>query len=173
MKKYIFMISILSFFGCKTSESLNNKLEVTTITTKPERVEVKDENGHVRSRNTYVDEIERLKPEIIILDTKNRQFKYKIQGNITSRGLSIRRVKTIQSEQRIEGSTLVIKQTVMVKSISGKEGAQVAGYNYQQENVAKIPESINTIKIELHEQSQLKGSEEIKSKLLTAVEYKI
>ena len=61
----------------------------------------------------------------------------------------------------------------MVKSISGKEGAQVAGYNYQQENVAKIPESINTIKIELHEQSQLKGSEEIKSKLLTAVEYKI
>ena len=147
MKKYIFMISILSFFGCKTSESLNNKLEVTTITTKPERVEVKDENGHVRSRNTYVDEIERLKPEIIILDTEDRQFKYKIQGNITSRGLSIRRVKTIQSEQRIEGSTLVIKQTVMVKSISGKEGAQVAGYNYQQENVAKIPESINTIKI--------------------------
>ena len=173
MKKYIFMLSILSFFGCKTNEILTNKLVVTTITIKPERVEVKDENGQVRSRNTYVDEIERLKPEIIILDTKNRQLKYKIQGNITSRGLSIRRVKTIQSEQWIEGSTLVIKQTVMVKRISGKEGAQVSGYNYQQENLVKIPENIHTVKIELHEQKQLKGSEEINSKLLTAVEQTI
>lgn len=167
------MLSILSFFGCTTSKSLHTKLVVTTITTKPERVAVKDESGQVHFRNTYTDEIKRLNPEIIILDTENRQLKYKLQGHIISRGRSIRHVKTIQSEQWTEGATLVIKQTVMVRSIAGKEGANVAGYNYQQENAVKIPENIDAVKIELHEQKQLKGSQEIKSHLLTVVEQKM
>ncbi len=52
----------------------------------------------------------------------------------------------------------MLKYFVEIKLISGKEGANLRGYNYTKQETYKVPKGVKVIHIELFEDYTLRGT---------------
>ncbi len=146
--KLLYILMIFPFLSC----SEQKKLQIETILTQPARVSSKDvETGRVFNRSTNIPKTKRIEPAIIMQAHDEDKLTFLLQGNISSGGLSINNVKKIRFEKGVQSrDTLTLKYIVEIKRIPGKEGANVAGYNYTKEESYKIPEDVKIIHIELY-----------------------
>ena len=109
-------------------------------------------NNRKKTNNerVYVDISQKLEPQILINHKKDKEIVYRIQGNVKSGGLSINVPKKIVSQHVVSNDTLIITHTVNIVGIAGKEGNNIEGYNYEQEEQLHIPNGINVIQIKLY-----------------------
>ncbi|MGJ1366072.1 hypothetical protein [Sphingobacterium spiritivorum] len=87
------------------------------------------------------------------MTSKNAEIlKFRIQGNISSGGLNINKIRKIRFEKgQQNGNNITLRYFAEVKMIPGKEGSDVVGYNYTKDETYKIPGDVKIIKIELYE----------------------
>src|SRR5690606_25407665 len=100
---------------------------------------------------------------------ENDKLTFLLQGNISSGGHSINKVRRIRLEKVLqEGNSVRLKYYVEIKYIPGKEGANVRGYNYSQEETYNIPEGIQSVYVEMYEDriNKKEGSQQPKLKLV-------
>lgn len=161
--KVLCLMMFLNFFSCAAQK----KLHTETIFAKLARVTSKDvQTGRVFPNDTYIPITKRLEPEIILKKKDNNKFTFSIQGNISTGGHAINRVKKIRIEKGVQsGDTLTLKYFVEIKQIPGKESANVRGYNYTKQETYNIPKDVKVINIELYEDHTLKGINYKKEKL--------
>ena len=154
--KVLYVIMFLSLFSC----SAQKKLHTETIYAKRAHVTSKDvQTGRVFPNDTYIPITKRLEPEIILKNKYKNKLTLSLQGNISSGGHSINRVKKIRFEKGVQsGDTLMLKYFVEIKLISGKEGANLRGYNYTKQETYKVPKGVKVIHIELFEDYTLRGT---------------
>lgn len=160
-----------SIFGCAS----HNKLKVETILVKPfTSTSLDKETGRRINTSSYIPLTSVLEPAILFQSNYNNQLSFRIQGNITSGGLSIQNVKRIRFKQgEKSGNHITIKYFVEIIHIGGKEGNNVRGYNYTKDIIYKIPEDVKFIKVELYEDriTQKTGSKHPKLKLIASQEF--
>ncbi|MGJ1420153.1 hypothetical protein ACR79T_11050 [Sphingobacterium spiritivorum] len=150
MKYCIILTSFLVLSACKTNAQ---KLQVTTIYSEPNRVtrEV-PETGGKYTYTTRKEATERLNPMIFMISKNAEILKFRIQGNISSGGLNINKIRKIRFEKGEQtGNSITLRYFAEVKKIPGKEGSDVVGYNYTKDETYKIPGEVKIIKIELYE----------------------
>ncbi|WP_258862527.1 hypothetical protein [Sphingobacterium spiritivorum] len=136
--------------GCKTNAQ---KLQVTTIYSEPNRVtrEV-PETGRKHTYTTRKEATERLNPMIFMISKNAEILKFRIQGNISTGGLNINKIRKIRFEKGEHiGNSITLRYYAEVKKIPGKEGSDIVGYNYTKDETYKIPGDVKIIKIELYE----------------------
>ncbi|MDR2236758.1 MAG: hypothetical protein LBE92_11600 [Chryseobacterium sp.] len=150
MKNLMILTSFLALAGCKTEAQ---KLKISTVYAKPERVEREvPETGSVHTFTTLKEVTVRLEPGIFMLAKNKETLKFRIQGNIYSAGHTIHRVTKIRFEKGEQnGNSITLKYYVKIKKNSGKESAEVRGYNYTKDETYRIPDDVKLIKIELYE----------------------
>lgn len=151
MKYLMILASIFTLFGCQMKAQA---LQKTTIYTEPKQVtrEV-PETGEQHTYTTSQEVTERLVPAVSLVSKEDKVLRFRIQGNISSRGHRICNVSKIRFEQGEEfGNSITLKYYVVVKHISGKESGNVAGYNYNKEEKYKIPANVKVINIEVYEE---------------------
>lgn len=113
------------------------------------------EKGAYVSYKKVIPTPEILLPEIIIFSQDSEKITYQIKGNISSKGLSINKVKTIRIEQEIIDGVLILKHYTEIVGIAGKAGNDVLGFNYTKNEMLTLPKEVNKIKFELyHEYSK-------------------
>ncbi|WP_413531945.1 hypothetical protein [Empedobacter brevis] len=160
--KLHYLFIFFPFFNCSTQ----NKLKIETIIETPSRIT--SQNTEARKNNPKSN-TKRLEHAIFIKNKSNKNLALKLQGNISSGGLSIYNVRKIHLEegQKI-GNSMTLKYNVEILNIPGKESANVKGYNYSKEEYYKIPKDVEIIKVELYEDyvTQRMHSNLPKSKLL-------
>lgn len=165
MKQVMILSSFLALFGCKTGAQ---KLHVSTIYTQPQRVTREipgTDSTHTFTTRRAV--TERLSPGVFMLSKNDEALQFRIRGNISSSGHSIHQVRKIRLEKGEQnGNSITLKYYVEIKKISGKENANVQGYNYVKDVVYKIPNDIKLIKVELYEE-QNNDRSETSPKLIT------
>lgn len=162
MKVFCLMM-FLNFFSC----SAQKKLHTETIFAKLARVTSKDvKTGRVFPNDTYIPITKRLEPEIILKNKDKNKLTFSLQGNISTGGHAINRIKKIRFEKGVQsGDTLTLKYFVEIKQIPGKESANIRGYNYTKQETYKVPKDVKVIDIELYEDHTLKGINYKKEKL--------
>lgn len=144
MKNTAIITILCMLFGCTSHKK---SLHITVIDGKPKRI-IKEKQHY----NTYNENIERLIPSIEIISKNKNNLKLSIQGNISSSGLSINKVKRIYfKESKLEQETITLKYIVEIQRIAGKENVSIRGYNYEQQMIYKIPKGTKHIKLELYE----------------------
>ncbi|MGJ1261906.1 hypothetical protein [Sphingobacterium spiritivorum] len=150
MKYYIILASFLVLSGCKTNAQ---KLNVTTIYSETDRVTKEvPETGAVHTYTTRKEVTKRLNPMIVMTSKNAEILKFRIQGNISSGGLNINKIRKIRFEKgQQNGNNITLRYFAEVKKIPGKEGSDVVGYNYTKDETYKIPGDVKIIKIELYE----------------------
>ncbi|MCA5005226.1 hypothetical protein [Sphingobacterium bovistauri] len=146
--KLLYILMILPFLSC----SAQKKLQIETILTQPARVTSQDpETGRVINRSTNIPKTKRTEPAIIMQMQYEDKLTFLIQGNISSGGHTINKVKKIRFEKgKQNGNTITLKYFVEIKRIPGKESANVGGYNYTKEETYIIPEDVKVIHVELY-----------------------
>lgn len=156
--------SFLALFSCETNAQ---KLNITTIYSEPKRITREiPETGAVYNYTTSKEVTERFSPMIVMISKNAEILKFRIQGNISSGGHNIHRIKKIRFEKGEQnGNSMILKYYVEIKRIPGKESAGVTGYNYSKDESFKIPNDIKIIKIELYE-DQIKGASGRNPKLI-------
>ncbi|MGJ1385851.1 hypothetical protein ACR782_06585 [Sphingobacterium spiritivorum] len=150
MKYCIILASFLVLSGCKTNAQ---KLNVTTIYSETDRVTKEvPETGAVHTYTTRKEVTKRLNPMIVMTSKNAEILKFRIQGNISSGGLNINKIRKIRFEKgQQNGNNITLRYFAEVKKIPGKEGSDVVGYNYTKDETYKIPGDVKIIKIELYE----------------------
>ena len=164
MKYFIILTSFLVLSGCKTNAQ---KLQVTTIYSEPNRVtrEVPEPGGKY-TYTTRKEATERLNPMIVMISKNAEILKFRIQGNISSGGLNINKIRKIRFEKGEQtGNSITLRYFAEVKKIPGKEGSDVVGYNYTKDETYKISGEVKIIKIELYE-DQIKDTSGTTPKLI-------
>ena len=151
MKYLMILVSIFALFGCQTKAQT---LEITTIHIEPKRVTQEvPETGKQHTYTTYQEVTERSVPAVSLVSKEDNVLRFRIQGNISSRGLQIRKVSKIRFEQGEQlGNGITLKYYVNIKHIPGKEGATIAGYNYSKEEKYKIPHDVKVVHVEVYEE---------------------
>ncbi|MGJ1267602.1 hypothetical protein ACR78F_08065 [Sphingobacterium spiritivorum] len=164
MKYCIILASFLVLSGCKTNAQ---KLQVTTIYSEPDRVTKEvPETGAVHTYTTRKEVTKRLNPMIVMTSKNAEILKFRIQGNISSGGLNIYKIRKIRFEKGEQnGNNMTLRYYAEIKKIPGKEDADVAGYNYTKDETYKIPNDVKIIKIELYE-DQIKDTSGTAPKLI-------
>lgn len=150
MKYLVILTSFLALSGCKTDAQ---KLHVSAIYSEAQRV-TKDVPGtnSIHTFTTRKTVTERLDPMIFMLSKNKETLKFRIQGNISSGGYTINQVRKIRFENgEQKGNSIMLKYYVEIRKKSGKESADVQGYNYTKDETYKIPDNVKIIKIELYE----------------------
>lgn len=150
MKYFIILTSFLTLSGCNTN---SQKMQITAIYAKPKRVtrEV-PETGATHTYTTNKEVTERLKPVIFMLSKNAETLQFRIQGNISSGGHTINKLRKLRLEKgKQNGNTITLKYYIEIKKISGKESVYVLGYNYTKDETYKIPNDVKVIRIELYE----------------------
>ncbi|MCL1637216.1 hypothetical protein OZ664_06015 [Elizabethkingia sp. HX WHF] len=150
VKQLMILASFLTLFSCETNAQ---KLNITTIYSEPNRVtrEV-PETGGKHTYTTRKEATERLNPMIFMISKNAEILKFRIQGNISSGGLNINKIRKIRFEKgEHKGNSITLRYYAEVKKIPGKEGSDVVGYNYTKDETYKIPGDVKIIKIELYE----------------------
>lgn len=151
MKYLMILASIFTLFSYQTKAQT---LQIATIYTAPKQMtrEV-PETGEQHTYTTFQEVTERITPTVSLLSKEGNSLRFKIQGNIRSGGLRIRKVSKIRFEEGEQsGNGITLKYYVVVKHIPGKEGATIAGYNYSKEEKYKIPANVKVINIEVYEE---------------------
>ncbi|MGN0004320.1 MAG: hypothetical protein ACI35V_12890 [Sphingobacterium composti] len=152
------MFSILSIFGCKTAE---RKLKIETVMGEYQKASRYAENGaHVRY-NKLLPNIPLLEPKIDSIQKIDNILSYNLSGHIKSGGRTIYRIKNIQKEEMVQNDTLFIKHYVEIKTIPGKEGSLVVGYNYSQKCNQKVHTGIKKVHIELYHKYQNRDTNKV------------
>ena len=165
MKHFVILTSLFAVLGCKGNA---RKLQVTAIYTEPKRV-IKEIPGAgvAHAYTTHKEVTERLDPKIFMLSKNAETLKFRIQGNISSGGHTINQVRKIRFEKGVQnGNTITLRYYTEVKRVSGKESANVRGYNYTKDEVYRIPADVKIIKIELYEE-HINDSSDPNPKLIT------
>ena len=114
------LASFLTLFGCETNAQ---KLNVTAIYSEPNRVtrEV-PETGAVHNYTTRKEVTERLNPMIVMTSKNAEILKFRIQGNISSGGLNINRIKKIRFEKGEQnGNSMTLRYYVEIKRLPVKK----------------------------------------------------
>lgn len=150
VKQPMILISFLALFSCNTNAQ---KLNITTIYSEPKRsTREVPETGAVHHYTTRKEVTERFSPMIVMISKNAEILKFRIQGNISSGGHNINRIRKIRFEKGEQnGNSMTLRYYVEIKKIPGKESADVTGYNYTKDESFKIPNDIKIIKIELYE----------------------
>ncbi len=148
MKTLYFLISML-LFNC----SAQSKLKIETILKAPKKVIHFNEKGDsIDTIMRYVEVTPRYDHQINLLATGSKKIRIQLQGSIYSSGRNIQNVKKIHLVKTIQNENLVTLQYVVeIKSIAGKEGANVNGYNYRKELCFTTPKEIERVEVELYE----------------------
>ena len=142
------IIWVLAGYGCVSPEK---SLYVTKIEAKPKRINQETEMCQ-KQYHSYNDYTERLDPVIKIVSKEQNRLKIRIEGNISSAGLSMNRMRRIRLEEgKWQGDCITLKYMAEIKKIPGKEIAGIHGYNYTQELSYKLPKGIKHVKLELYE----------------------
>jgi hypothetical protein len=158
MIRICIMFSLISLIGCKTVE---RKLKIETVMGEYVKASRTAENGaHIRY-NKRIPKTPLLEPKIDSIQQMDNKLSYNLQGHINSGGRTIYRVKNIQTEEVLQNDTLLIKHHVEIKTISGKEGANVMGYNYSQKFNQEVQSGIKKVKIELFHHYQSRDSTKV------------
>lgn len=150
MKNLIILTSFLAFLSCK---STGQKLKVSEILAKPQKVE----NKLLESRSTHVfttfkEVTPRLSSSVFLIRKNTEELQFQIQGNINSSGHNSNKINKISFEKGEQsGNSVTLKYYVEIKKVSGKENNDVRGYNYTKIESYKIPKGVKLIKIELYE----------------------
>ncbi|WP_276878814.1 hypothetical protein, partial [Chryseobacterium joostei] len=167
MKYYIILASFLVLSGCKTNAQ---KLNVTTIYSETDRVTKEvPETGAVHTYTTRKEVTKRLNPMIVMTSKNAEILKFRIQGNISSGGLNINKIRKIRFEKgQQNGNNITLRYFAEVKMIPGKEGSDVVGYNYTKDETYKIPGDVKIIKIELYE-DRIKNTSGTTPKLINSI----
>ena len=164
--KTIYILILLSLAGCAPKSSL----KIETVLAKSDRNAVKDTaTGKITYRNTYVPITPELEPKIKMISKNGNKLTLQLQGNISSGGLRISKVKTLRMEQDQKyGNSITLKYIVEIITIPGKEGSNVQGYNYIKNVQYDIPNDVKVIKVELYEERLKNAADNTKTtKLLT------
>ncbi|WP_311316621.1 hypothetical protein, partial [Elizabethkingia anophelis] len=164
VKQLMILASFLILFGCEANAQ---KLNVTTVYSEPNRVTREfPETGGKHTYTTRKEVTERLNPMIVMTSKNAETLKFRIQGNISSGGLNINKIRKIRLEEAAQnGNSLTLRYYVEVKKIPGKESSDVVGYNYTKDEIYKIPNDVKIIKIELYE-NQIKDTSATTPKLI-------
>lgn len=129
----------LMMLFCFLTTSLNAQYKLTTVVNHPLQ-------PHQNNKP--------FQPQFLIHKHNEKSLSYQIQGFISSFGHYKKSLKKIKTENQIHQNTLYIKHTIVTKKGFGKEGAYIIGYNFQQQKQVKIPTSIQTIILTLHNEEQ-------------------
>lgn len=150
MKSLTILTSFLALVSCKADAQ---KLKVSTIYSEPKQVAKEiSETGKTHTYTTRQEVTERLDPLIFMLSKNGGTLKFRIQGNISSSGHSIRQVTKIRyGKGKQNGNFITLRYFVEIKKIPGKESADVKGYNYSKDETYTIPKDVKVINIELYE----------------------
>ena len=139
----------IPFLNC----SAQRKLNIETILAEPSRITQEDpETGKTIQRTTLSVVTNVLEPIIKLQSKANDKITFLLQGNVSSSGHSINKVRRIRLEKaQQEGNSVRLKYYVEIKYIPGKEGANVRGYNYSQQETYHIPEGVQSVYVEMYE----------------------
>ncbi|UKB86118.1 hypothetical protein LF887_10975 [Chryseobacterium sp. MEBOG06] len=150
MKNFMILTSFLALVSCKADAQ---KLKVFTIFREPKKVAKEvSETGKTHTYTTRQEVTERLNPLIFMLSKNDGTLKFRLQGNISSSGHSIRQVRKMRYEKGEQnGNFITLRYFVEIKKIPGKESADVKGYNYSKDETYTIPKDVKVINIELYE----------------------
>ena len=89
---------------------------------------------------------------VFLLSKNTETLKFRIQGNISSGGHTINKIRKIRFEKGEQnGNCITLRYYTEIEKIPGKENANVLGYNYAKEETYIIPHDIKIIRIELYE----------------------
>lgn len=147
--KLFYILMLIPFLNC----SAQQKLKIETILVEPSRV-IKEnpETGKMIQHTTFVPVTASLEPKISVQRKEANTLTFLLQGNISSAGHSINRVKRIRFESAEQvGDSLTLKYYVEIKHIPGKEGGNVRGYNYTKVENYTLPKAVKQVYIELYE----------------------
>lgn len=152
MKLKLFIsIIFCSLCGTNAQNSLQTEMIIGKSIT---ACKLTEKGAYVRYKKV-IPTSEVLLPEINMVSQDAKKINYQIKGNISSKGLSANKVKTIRIEQEIIDGFLVLKHYVEIVGIAGKEGNDVLGYNYTKNEMLSLPKEVKNIKLELyHEYSK-------------------
>ncbi|MGN7864077.1 hypothetical protein [Chryseobacterium sp. 22458] len=162
MKHFIILTSFLALLSCRNNAQ---KLQVSTIYTEPQRITKEvEETGTTHTYSTRKEVTGRLEPGIVMISKTKEILTFRIQGNISSGGLTINKVKNLRFEKGEQnGNTLTLRYYVEIKKYPGKESAGVHGYNYMKNETYRLPDDVKILKIELYE-DRINDTSNIKQK---------
>lgn len=147
--KLVYLLMCIPFLNC----SAQRKLNIETILAEPSRITQEDpETGKTTQRTTLSVVTNVLEPMIKLQSKANDKITFLLQGNVSSSGHSINKVRRIRLEKaQQEGNSVRLKYYVEIKYIPGKEGANVRGHNYSQQETYHIPEGVQSVYVEMYE----------------------
>lgn len=147
--KLLYLLMCILFLNC----SAQRKLNIETILAEPSRITQEDpETGKTIQRTTLNVVTDVLKPMIKLQSEANDKITFLLQGNVSSSGHSINKVRRIRLEKvQQESNSVRLKYYVEIKYIPGKEGANVRGYNYSQQETYHIPKGVQSVYVEMYE----------------------
>ncbi len=147
--KLVYLLMCIPFLNC----SAQRKLNIETILAEPSRITQEDpETGKTTQRTTLSVVTNVLEPMIKLQSKANDKITFLLQGNVFSSGHSINKVRRIRLEKaQQEGNSVRLKYYVEIKYIPGKEGANVRGYNYSQQETYRIPKGVQSVYVEMYE----------------------
>lgn len=150
VKHFVILTSLLTLLGCKNNAQ---KLQISTIYSEPKRVEREvPETGSIHTFTTHKEVTDRLDPGVFMISKNAGLLKFRVQGNISSGGHTINKVKKIRFEKGEQnGNTITLRYYTEIKRYPGKESGNVKGYNYTKDETYKLPDNIKIIRIELYE----------------------
>lgn len=150
MRNIVLASVFLTLVSCKTQDQ---KLQISPIYAEPKKlITASSEDGKEYLITSLTEVTQRLQPLIAIVSQNKEKLKLHIQGNISSAGLSIQKIRKIRFEEtKSEEDSITLKYMVEIKKIPGKESANIRGYNYEQEMNYEIPKGIKYVKLELYE----------------------
>lgn len=150
MRNIVLASVFLTLNSCKTQDQ---KLQISPIYAEPKKlINASSEDGKEYLITSLTEVTQRLQALIAIVSQNKEKLKLHIQGNISSAGLSIQKVRKIRFEEtKLEDNSISLKYMVEIKKIPGKESANIRGYNYEQEMNYEIPKGVKYIKLELYE----------------------
>ena len=147
--KLWYLLMCIPFLNC----SAQRKLNIETILAETSRITQEDpETGKTIQRTTLSVVTNVLEPMIKLQSEENGELTFLLQGNISSGGHSINKVRRIRLEKEPQqGNSIKLKYNVEIKHIPGKEGANVRGYNYSQQETYHVPKGVQSVYVEMYE----------------------
>ncbi|MFD2556069.1 hypothetical protein ACFSQW_16875 [Sphingobacterium tabacisoli] len=136
--------------SCKIQDQ---KLQISPIYAKPKKlIKSSSEDGKAHLATSLQEVTERLQPLIATVSPENGKLELSIQGNISSAGLSVKKVRKIRFEEtELEENFITLRYIVEIRKTPGKESADVRGYNYTQGIRYQVPKGTKQVKLELYE----------------------
>lgn len=150
--KFPLFMTFLSVFWNFSCSSANDSLKISPrIGEQVISKEINEMTGNYSSRISYKNVVEEVPHEITTHETSTRQFSFQLLGNFKSSARKGIRFKKFHFQKNTVGDTLILKNTVELLSIFGKDAHNLFGYNYQIGKEIKVPKNIKFVQIELYE----------------------